>query len=107
MEKRSNRKAGRRYNAEFKARTLELMRTSDKPLAQLGRDLGMPACTLKWWRDHERVGEMSEIASVPKSKDRVAELEATVRKLEKENKQLLVERDILKRAATWFAKESE
>jgi transposase-like protein len=38
---------------------------------------------------------------------RVEELEARVRQLEKENKVLLMERDILEKAATWYAKESE
>jgi transposase-like protein len=42
-----------------------------------------------------------------KPKTRLEELEAENRRLLRENRVLLMERDILKKAATWFAKESE
>jgi transposase-like protein len=43
----------------------------------------------------------------PRQKPRVEQLEAEIRRLQKENKRLEMEREILKAAATWFAKESE
>jgi transposase len=101
-------KQGKRYNAEFKARTIALLRTSDKPLSQIGRDLGVPACTLKWWLEVDRGRNgMPTKTKTPKGRSRVEDLEAEVQQLRKALKQAEMEREILKRAATWFAKESE
>jgi transposase len=101
-------KKGPRYNAEFKARTIALLRTSDKPLSQMGRDLGVPACTLKWWldADRSRSGMTSKVKTTT-GRSRVEELEAENQELRKALRQAEMEREILKRAATWFAKESE
>lgn len=107
MDKILNRKKGHRYNAEFKARTLNMIRTSDKSISQIGRDLGVPACTLKWWINGDRSAAMAETPKATSLKERLEELEAENQRLQKENKRLLMEREILKRAATWFAKESE
>ncbi len=109
MEKIRSRKTGHRYSAEFKARTLALIRTSGKPVAEISRELGVPKCTIRWWMTHEGSNAMptQKGAKAVNPKERVEELERELRKLQKENKILLMERDILKRAATWFAKESE
>jgi transposase len=107
MEQIQRRKTRGRYNREFKSRTIELLRTSGKSRAQVGRDLGVPACTLKWWLDNERSTGMSKSTKPGKPTTRIEELEAENRRLSKENKILQMERDILKKAATWFAKESE
>lgn len=107
MEKIQARKTGHRYSGEFKARTLALIRTSGKPVAEISRELGVPKCTIRWWMTHEGSDMMPKGSKAANPKDRVEELEREVRKLQKENKVLLMEREILKRAATWFAKENE
>jgi transposase len=107
MEQTQRRKTRGRYNAEFKSRTVELLRTSGKSRAEVGRDLGVPSCTLKWWIDNERSTTVAKSPKPGKSTTRLEELEAENRRLSKENKVLQMERDILKKAATWFAKESE
>jgi transposase-like protein len=38
-------KKGKRYTPEFKKRTLNLLRSTDKSIAQIGRELGVPHCT--------------------------------------------------------------
>jgi transposase len=101
-------KKGKRYTPEFKQRTLNLLRSTDKSIAQIGRELGVPHCTLQWWLKYDRGNNMAKQAKdAPRQKPRVEQLEAEIRRLQKENKRLEMEREILKAAATWFAKESE
>jgi transposase len=107
MDSSSKHKQGKRYNVEFKARTISMMRTSDRSLSQIGRDVGIPSCTLKWWRDQDRSVIVPKKPKLTEVDERVRDLEAEVKRLQKENKRLEMEREILKAAATWFAKESE
>jgi transposase-like protein len=54
MEQNQQRKQGGRYSAESKRGTLDLLRRSGKSMSQVGRELAVPACTVKWWSDQER-----------------------------------------------------
>jgi len=107
MDRAEKKKTGRRYSEEFKRRTLSLLRTSGKSRAQISRDLGIPKCTLTWWVERERKGGMPKASKPLTEKTRLEELEEENARLTKENKILQTERDILKKAATFFAKESE
>jgi transposase len=107
MEK-AGRKSGRRYTEEFKRRTLALVRTSGKSQAAISRDLGIPKCTLVGWVVRERETEMPKAgAKAGKAKTPLEELEEENARLTKANRVLQMERDILKKAAAFFAKESE
>ncbi len=71
--------------------------------AEVGRRLGISANNVnKWVRLHRR--EVSESADGGLSRER--ELEAENRRLRQEIKRLEMEREILKKAAAFFAKES-
>jgi len=76
------------------------MRDSDKPLSQLAKDLGVSQQTLRSWRRQTQVdsGEREGLTS-----EQLEEL----RRLRRENRTLQMEREVLKKAAVFFARESE
>ena len=76
------------------------MRDSDKPLSQLAKDLGVSQQTLRTWRRQTQVdsGEREGLTS-----EQLEEL----RRLRRENRTLQMEREVLKKAAACFARESE
>jgi transposase len=76
------------------------MRVTDKPLPLLAKDLGVSQQTLRNWRRQAQVdqGEREGVTS-----DQAEEL----RRLRRENRTLQMEREILKKAAVFFARESE
>ena len=76
------------------------MRDSDKPLSQLAKDLGVSQQTLRTWRRQEQVdvGEREGLTT-----EQLEEL----RRLRRENRTLQMEREVLKKAAVFFARESE
>jgi transposase-like protein len=97
MKENQRQKRRGRYSLEFRARTLELLRTSGKNRAQVSRDLGVPSCTLKWWQDRQGEMDVAKTRKPATPATRLEELEAENRRLLKENRVLLMERDILKK----------
>jgi len=76
------------------------MHDSDKPLSLLAKDLGVSEQTLRTWRRQAQVdtGEREGLTS-----EQLEEL----RRLRRENRTLQMEREVLKKAAAFFARESE
>ncbi len=93
-----------KYPAEFREQAVELVRASDKPLAHVARDLGINDTTLGNWvkADQAERGVPDERGQVPLTSSVREELT----RLRRENGQLRVEREILKKAAAFFVKES-
>ena len=86
------------YSPEFRAEAVKLVRTSSDSLSKIGRDLGVTIGTLRRWMDASRPKP-----DVPLTDDERTEL----RRLRRENRELRMERDILKKATAFFAKHSE
>jgi len=82
----------RRYTEEFKREAVQLMETSGKPIAELARDLGINDNNLYRWRG--LYGSQSQ----GNTNGSVAEMEAELKRLRRENEVLRAERDILKKA---------
>lgn len=80
------------YTEEFKREAVRLMETSGKPVTQLARDLGINDNNLYRWRG--LYGSRSEV----RTSGSVAEMEAELKGLRRENDVLRQERDILKKA---------
>lgn len=95
----SNR-ARRTFSPEFKARAVELVKTTGKSVGQVAKDLDLTETALREWV--RRVDGVLERAApgVPGS-DKVE-----LARLREENRILRMERDFLKKAAAFFAKES-
>jgi len=96
------------YTQEFKLEAIRLMNESDKPVAQLARDLGIRVNQIYKWK--KQLEEKSTKAfsrtkvkdtAQPKAPDKDAEIEALKQRIER----LEAEKDILKKAAAYFAKE--
>ena len=88
------------FPAEFRREAVKLMRDSDKPVPQLAKDLGVSENTLRNWSRQADVdaGEREGLTS-----EQLEEL----RRLRRENRTLQMEREVLKNAAAFFARESE
>ncbi len=87
------------YPPEFKAEAIRLVKTSGDSIAQIAKDLGVCDQTLRNWirRDDVDAGKRSGLTS----DERVR-----LRELEKENRKLREEREILRKAAAFFAGET-
>jgi transposase len=90
----------RKYTDEFKAEAVRLVRESGKPIPAVARDLGVAANLLyRWQGEEQRARSLGTTRSALK-----AEHEQLVR-LRREVDTLRKERDFLKRAAAFFARE--
>lgn len=86
------------YSAEFKERAVKLAIESDQPVAQTARDLGINENTLHTWLskyNQNGNGSSRQLDS--------EHLYDELKRLKKENALLKEERDILKKAAAYFA----
>ena len=91
---------GKRYSVEFKQGAVSLVEDSGLSVAKAAKDLGVGVSTLdKWLRRHKEHGKDPNILS----ESELLEL----KRLRKENQTLRIERDLLKKMATYFAKDSE
>jgi len=86
------------YPPEFKREAVELYRSSDKSIPKMAEELGIASESLRRWiRQHEvDAGEREGLTT-----DEREELS----RLRRENKTLRQEREFLKKAAVFFARE--
>lgn len=90
------------YADEFKADAVRLLLESKRPLDAVARELGVASATLFNWREELGPKLVGEKATGALAGDERAELEM----LRRQNRVLLEEREILKKATAFFAKES-
>lgn len=88
------------YAPTFKIEAVRLVHSSDKPLPAIAEDLGVSEPTLRNWV------RQAEIDDGTRDGLSTAERTELVR-LRRENRLLKHERDILKKAAAFFARESD
>jgi transposase len=95
MDKHSRRK----FTEEFKAETVALIRSSAKPIAQICRDLGLAESTVQRWVVQAEIdtGQRDGLTTTEREE---------LSRLRRENRVLLEEREILRKAAAFFAKET-
>ncbi len=99
MEKKQKR-TRRKFTDEFKQRAVDLVLKQGLSVAQASRDLGVHESGLATWVRQVKVDQGKGPPGALTS-DELAEL----RQLRKENRILKEEREILKKAAAFFAKE--
>lgn len=88
------------YPPEFRAEAVRMMRSGAKRVSELAVDLGVSEPTLRSWLAQDMIdaGEREGLTSDEK---------ARLRELERENKVLREEREILRKAAAFFARETD
>jgi transposase len=93
----------RQYTEEFRQAAVKQVIDGGRSIPQVARALEVPKGTLGNWVARARKGE-GLIKRAPAQP--VTELEAEVARLRAENARLKLEKEILKKAAAYFAKES-
>ena len=96
-----HKKKGNTYSAEFKAGAVSLVLEEGQVQEQVSRNLGIASSTLSKWLKDAREGKSNQPQSelTPHEQRELAQLRKEVRTLR-------MEREILKKAAAFFAKES-
>jgi transposase len=88
-----------KYPEQFRKDAVELVRSSDRPLRQVARELGVNHETLRnWVKIAERAQAKPSDAASAASDDELRALRKRVAELE-------LEKEILRKAAAYFAKE--
>jgi len=98
--KKQPKRSRRSFTDEFKAGAVRLVLDEEKTVAQVARDLDLTQSALGGWVNQERAertGGKTGLTAVEREE---------LARLRKENRSLRMERDLLKKAAAFFAKES-
>ena len=93
----------RQFSDEFRREAVKLVIERGVAQAEVARRLDMSQKTLGYWVRKARRGEAVRSA---KPAAGLSELEAELSRLRQENAQLRLEKEILRKAAAYFAKES-
>jgi transposase-like protein len=101
MAKRPQKRKRRSFSPEFKAEAVRLCKVGDRTVGQVSRDLDLTETALRDWVTRADV----DAGQGPPDVLTTAEREELAR-LRRDNKRLLMEREILKKAAAFFAKET-
>jgi transposase len=89
----------RSFTPEFRQEAVRLALESDRPLAEIARELQLRPDQLRHWKQ-----QLTRAAGGPAPTGETPEQE--LRRLRRENEVLRQERDFLKKAAAFFAHES-
>ena len=88
------------YPPEFRMEAIRLARSSGKPHAQLARELGLTSETLRLWL------KQADLDEGKRGDGLTTDEQEELRRLRRENRILREEREILKKAAAFFAQET-
>jgi transposase-like protein len=89
----------RKFSPEFREEAVKLVIETDRPIAQVARELGIGEGTLgKWVNDYRREHADEEPPATVNER-------ARLRELERENRELRMENEFLKKAAAYFAQD--
>ena len=91
----------RQLTDAFKSEAVRLTRESNRPVAQVARELGISENVLYRWMTEQR-----HVESRGSTRQSVRAEQDELTRLKRENETLRKERDCLRRAAAFFARES-
>jgi transposase len=89
-----------RFTQEFQDEAVRLVETSGRSRREIAQDLGVGLSTLRHWIDRRRERPIEH-----PPEDRQEDMAAELKRLRRENEILRQEREILKKATAFFAKE--
>ncbi len=91
----------RSFTPEYKAEVVGLVREAERSIGAIARDLGLTESAVRKWVSQSEVdagrGDGKTLTTVEREE---------LAQLRRENRQLRMEREILKKATAFFAKES-
>ena len=88
-----------RFSPEFRRRAVELARERMKPMPEIAEDLGVSESSLWRWMKQVDVDEGARPGLTSEEREELV-------RLRRENRVLRMERDLLSRAAAFFASEN-
>jgi len=91
------------YSPELREEAAKMVIEEGIPIAEAARRLSLPESTLRSWSRLYKDGKLEELGTAYESQ---SEIEEEIQRLKKELHEIKQERDILKKAAAYFAKES-
>jgi transposase len=92
-------KRGHKFSAEFKEEAVRLVLVQGLTISQVARDIGASQTTVSKWVMKARLdGYQAPIGESERGE---------LQRLRKENRELKMEREILKKATAFFARESQ
>lgn len=91
------------YTPEFRLEAVKLVEETRMSIAQAAKQLSVPKSSLHKWVALARAGNLSTVGQVQRIP---SELEVELARTRKELAETRMERDLLKKFATYFAKES-
>lgn len=91
----------RQFTREFKLEALRMVTDGGRSLSAVARELGIRPDMLRSWRR-----QLGAARAAPEATGAVTSQDEEVRRLRREVERLTQERDFLKRATVFFAKES-
>ena len=92
-----------RYSKEFREEAVKLVTEEKLSLPEAARRLSLPPSTLGNWVRANKEGRLGEVG---KTQRPLTEIEMELARTKKELVEVRMERDILKKAAAYFARES-
>ena len=88
----------RKFTTEYRDETVRLVLGGSRPIAEVARELGLNEGTLgNWVNKYRREHPVAEELNLPER--------ARLRELERENRDLRLQAEFLKKAAAFFARE--
>lgn len=92
-----------RYSKELREEAVKMVQEKKLSVPEAARRLSLPPSTLTNWIKAYKEGKLGDIGKTYRP---LTEIEMELAKVKKENTNLRIECDILKKAAAYFAKES-
>jgi len=92
-----------RYAKEFREEAVKMVMDGGLPLPEAARRLSLPPSTIGNWVKAHKAGKLGDIG---KTQRPLTDIEMELARVKKELAETRMERDLLKKAAAYFAKES-
>jgi len=92
-----------RYTKEFREEAVKLVTEGNMSVPKAARSLLLPPATLRNWVGAYKAGKLGEIGSTQRP---LTEIEMELARTKRELVETRMERDLLKKAAAYFARES-
>jgi transposase len=91
------------YTKELREEAVKLVTEGGLSIPEVGRRLSLAPSTIRYWVKADRGGKLKEVG---KQQRPLTEVEMELARVKRELAEARIERDILKKAAAYFAKES-